>query len=216
MTESNNLNGGIPDELYVLDQITEINLFANSLTGPIPESLKQMTKLTKLDFQQNLLTGMAFPFFLSNTSPSLITSYKVTGNKLSGTIPENLENLSNLEELWAGSNEISGSIPESFGNLRRLKSLYLQDNELNGEIPTSLTLIPLEELWLSGNFFDTFPEDLLYLGSLTMFRLENNLFSGTLSTWIGLLTNLQDFRVSNNKFDGAIPTQLGLLTDLGT
>lgn len=211
--------GRIPrDVFFCLDGLEEVNLFANSLSGPIPNSIKMLTNLKMFDVQQNILTGTAFPQGLTNVKPSVLTSYKVSGNKLSGTIPEELDNLSNLEELWAESNELSGTIPATIGpGLRKLTRLYLSGNNINGSVPVNLALIPLEELLLSDNQFESsIPEELFYLGSLIYLHLDNNLFSGSLPTWIGLLTNLEDFRVQGNDLDGNLPSQLGLLTDLGT
>lgn len=204
--------GTIPQEIYVLNELQSLNLFANSLSGPIP-NMRLMTDLREIDFQQNLLTGDAIPLNL----PSSLTSYKVSGNKLSGTIPASIDNWTRLRELWAGRNEISGTIPTRIGNLINLESLYLFENSLKGSLPSELGRIPLEEVWLSNNFFETeIPEEFLFLGSLTLFRLENNIFSGSIATWIGLLTNLQDLRLNSNNLEGSIPPQLGMLTDLGT
>jgi Leucine-rich repeat (LRR) protein len=211
IVESNNLVGSLPIELYTLNPLRSINFFANAISGRIP-NMSMLSNLREIDLQQNLLTGDAIPLSL----PSGLTSYKVSGNKLSGTIPAAIDGWTGLRVLWAGRNEISGTIPTSIGNLFNLESLYLYENNLKGSLPSELGRIPLEEVWLSNNFFETaIPEELLFLGSLTLFRLENNVFSGSLATWIGLLTNLQDLRINNNNLNGQIPSQLGLLTDLG-
>eukprot|EP00980_Cylindrotheca_fusiformis_P013057 scaffold3267_cov140-Cylindrotheca_fusiformis.AAC.19 len=208
--ESNNLVGSIPQEIYALNKLQTINLFANSLAGTIP-NMKLMSDLRMIDFQQNLLTGPAVPL----TLPVGLTSYRVSGNRLSGTIPPSIDNWKRLRELWAGHNSLSGTIPTEMGNLVNLKSLYLYENNMKGSLPTELGKIPMEEIWLSNNFFETqIPEEFLFLGSLKLFRFENNLFTGSIATWIGLLTNLQDLRVNSNNLQGTIPAELGLLTDL--
>jgi Leucine-rich repeat (LRR) protein len=169
--------------------------------------------LKEIDLQNNLLTGNAFPTSLPTDS---VAHYKVSGNRLTGTIPTSiLTKWTQLQTLWAGNNQISGTIPTQFGRLNRLTSLYLYENRMVGSVPSQLGNILLQEIWLSNNFFaEQIPESLLFLGSLKLFRLENNVFSGSLATWIGLLTNLQDLRVNNNNIDGTVPVQLDQLTDL--
>lgn len=207
---TNNLSGTIPEELFALSHLQRLNLFANSLLGTIP-NLSLMYNLKEIDLQNNLLSGNAMPTSL----PNGVTSYKVSGNMLSGTIPTSIDKWTQLQTLWAGKNQISGTIPTQVGKLNRLTSLYLYENNLRGSIPSQLGNILLQEIWLSNNFFaQQIPESLLFLGSLKLFRLENNVFSGSLSTWIGLLTNLQDLRVNNNNIGGTVPTQLQELTDL--
>ena len=73
-------------------------------------------------------------------------------NQLSGAIPPELGNLSNLVELHLQRNELSGSIPAELGNLSNLKWLDLSDNNLlSGSIPAELgNLSNLEWLDLSG------------------------------------------------------------------
>ena len=73
-------------------------------------------------------------------------------NRLSGEIPPELGNLTNLGILALGENELSGEIPPELGNLTSLVILELWENELTGEIPPELgSLTNLEHLSLSGN-----------------------------------------------------------------
>ena len=66
------------------------------------------------------------------------------GNQLSGSIPPELGNLTNLQFLVLGANQLSGSIPPELGNLTLLKVLHLNNNQLKGNLPTNLsTLINL-------------------------------------------------------------------------
>jgi Leucine-rich repeat (LRR) protein len=45
-----------------------------------------------------------------------LTVLNLTGNKLNGSIPDNLATLTNLQELYLGHNNLSGTIPEILGN----------------------------------------------------------------------------------------------------
>ena len=73
-------------------------------------------------------------------------------SKLSGFIPAELGQLTNLEELILSRNELSGSIPAELGQLANLTLLVLSRNELSGSIPAELgQLTNLEWLFLSRN-----------------------------------------------------------------
>ena len=81
-----------------------------------------------------------------------VTRLDLFNNRLSGSIPSSLGNLTNLQELWLFDNELSGSIPSSLGNLTNLQGLWLFDNELSGSIPSSLgNLTNLQGLGLRNN-----------------------------------------------------------------
>ena len=74
------------------------------------------------------------------------------GNQLSGEIPPELGNLSNLEDLTLSVNKLSGEIPPDLGNLSNLRLLRLTENQLSGEIPPELGgLSNLIALFLAGN-----------------------------------------------------------------
>ncbi len=71
---------------------------------------------------------------------------------LSGSIPPELGNLSELQALYLHGNELSGRIPPQLGNLSKLVALGLSENDLSGRIPPELgSLSELTHLWLYGN-----------------------------------------------------------------
>ena len=57
---------------------------------------------------------------------------------MSGEIPENIGNLTQLDTLNLAFNQLSGEIPESIGSLINLNYLYLYKNKLGGTIPGSI------------------------------------------------------------------------------
>ena len=74
---------------------------------------------------------------------------------MSGEIPENIGNLTQLDTLNLAFNQLSGEIPESIGSLINLNYLYLYQNKLSGIIPDSIcNIIPnLPHFWIEYNYF---------------------------------------------------------------
>ena len=63
---------------------------------------------------------------------------------LTGEIPSEIGNLTNLITLRLGINQLTGSIPPEIGNLTNLSYLYLGDNQLTGSIPESICNLNLD------------------------------------------------------------------------
>ena len=99
--------------------------------------------VTDLLLDYNELSGL-IPAELGNLTN--LWHLSLRGNQLSGEIPYALGYLSNLSRLDLGNNELSGPIPAELGNLRNLQHLSLRGNQLSGEIPTAL-----------GNLSELFP-----------------------------------------------------------
>ncbi len=156
-------------------------------------------------------------------------SFGGNGNKLSGTLPPSLGNLSNLQDLYLGTNQLTGPIPTQIGSLMSLQSLVLggcsplpcnflpgTTNQLSGNIPTQLgNLTSLRHLDLSGNqLTGSIPTQIGSATSLQDLYLGFNHLSGGIPTQIGNLTSLHYLGLSSNQLSGGIPTQIGNLSSL--
>ena len=62
------------------------------------------------------------------------TTLYLNNNQLTGEIPVEIGNLTNLEYLSLVDNQLTGEIPVEIGNLTNLEYLSLIDNQLTGEI----------------------------------------------------------------------------------
>ncbi len=111
-----------------------------------------------------------------------VTMLWLSKNRLSGSMPVELEALTNLILLSLADNQLTGSIPTELGNLTDLKYLYFHNNQLSGPIPTEL-----------GNL-----TDLLYL------YLHNNQLSGPIPAELGNLTDLRYLYLANNALSGPV------------
>jgi len=64
---------------------------------------------------------------------------ELNNNQLTGFIPPEIGNLTNLENLEINNNQLTGSIPPEIGNLTKLEYLFLNDNQLIGNIPSEVS-----------------------------------------------------------------------------
>jgi Leucine-rich repeat (LRR) protein len=83
-TSNNNLNGLIPEEIWLLQSLINLNLSKNNFMGEIPETIGGMESLESLD---------------------------LSFNNFSGLIPQALSSLSSLHNLNLSYNNFSGKIP---------------------------------------------------------------------------------------------------------
>ena len=118
-----------------------------------------------------------------------VTTLWLDGNNLSGSIPSELGNLSNLNSLLLDGNALSGPIPSELGNLSSLKALLLNGNALSGPIPSELgNLSNLRSLWLHRNALSgPIPSELGNLSKLSSLKLYRNALSNlvrSLSNWV--------------------------------
>ena len=145
-----------------------------------------------------------------------VTYLTLLGNNLVGTLPAELENLSNLLSLLLSGNQLSGTIPPQLGSLSNLKWLLLRENELSGAIPASLgNLANLQILDLSSNQLSgAIPAELANLSNLMQLGLADNQLSGAIPASLGNLANLQILDLSSNQLSGAIPAELANLVNL--
>ena len=149
-------------------------------------------------------------------SSGRVTGLELNSNQLSGPIPFELGNLTNLQSLALGGNHLTGPIPPQLGQLTRLYSLGLGENQLTGEIPPELgQLTGLEDLSLAVNYLTgPIPHQLGQLTKLVSLQLQYNLLTGSIPTELGNLQGLTFLALRNNLLAGPIPSQLGRLTKL--
>jgi hypothetical protein len=107
----------------VLSDFTEtLFLSSNNFTGPVPTTI-------------------------GRASGSLLRGLYLSDNKLDGSLPEALCNLTLLEALFVDTNQLTGSIPTCTGNLMELKQFYAFDNMLTGEVPEELSALRKLSKW---------------------------------------------------------------------
>ncbi|KAD5318021.1 hypothetical protein R6Q59_033352 [Mikania micrantha] len=210
--------------------ITRLKVYAMDAVGPIPEGLWTLTYLTNLNLAQNYLTGPLSPSVRNLTRMQWMT---IGINALSGEVPPELGLLTDLRSLAFGTNNFNGSLPSELGNLRRLEQLYIDSAGVSGEIPSSFSnLTSLVTVWASDNeFTGRIPDFIGNWRRLQTLRFEGNSFEGSIPLSFSNLTSLQDLRISglsngtldfitdlksltvlslrNNGISGSIPADIG-------
>ena len=169
--------------------------------------------VTGLDLRDNNLTG-TIPAELGNVTNLRYLNFYA--NQLSGEIPKELGNLAKLKSLDFWGNALSGEIPEKLGNLTNLTYLRLSENELSGSIPVELgNLTNLEHLKLGNNVLSgAIPEELGDLSNLTYLDLGDNALSGSIPKELGKLSKLEYLELDDSALSGSIPKELGKLSKL--
>ena len=137
---------------------------------------------------QGLVCG-SLPLSVAQCCISVVTLGEYN---LRGKLPQELDNLSQLEYLYLYTNSLTGPIPSSLGDLALLSYLDLSVNCLTGPIPSSL-----------GN-----------LALLSELDLTVNSLTGPIPSSLGNLTRLDQLYLDTNSLTGPIPSSMGDLAVL--
>ncbi|CUG93982.1 GP46-like surface antigen, putative [Bodo saltans] len=150
-----------------------------------------------------------------------VTAIDLGNNKLSGTLPRSLVNLTNLVILSLGVNSITGSLPAEWSEFGHLVELYLHSNTLSGTLPdawglessatgggnlsTTLKTLYLSSNSLSGSIPASWGPSLLV--TLQYFFAQTNYLSGTIpDTLTGAGMNMLQIYLSSNLLSGNLPS----------
>ena len=112
----------------------------DNLDKEVLVALYNATNGTNWDNRTNWLSGAPLGDWhgVSTDDSGRVIALNLRENGLTGAIPSELGNLTNLTGLYLHRNELSGAIPSELGNLTNLTGLYLHRNELAGAIPSEL------------------------------------------------------------------------------
>ena len=170
-------------------------------------------RVVELGLRRNGLSG-SLPAELGQLSNLRRLDLAVNG--LSGSIPSELGGLDRLERFDLGRNELDGGIPPELGRLSELRWLFLNWNRLSGSVPLQLgDLGRLEQLSLSGNRLSGgIPKEIGRLGNLRTLDIDRNHLSGPIPPELGGLDRLEWLALSGNQLEGGIPRELGGLAAL--
>uniref|UniRef100_A0A7S4SIU6 L domain-like protein n=1 Tax=Ditylum brightwellii TaxID=49249 RepID=A0A7S4SIU6_9STRA len=182
----NLLEGPFPQSLTKLPALEELQIDSNSLTGTLPAFNRDDTpKLKVLFLELNGLTG-SIPSDIFDIET--LEHLNITGNSFNGSLPANIGqdfgNSNPLEVLDVGRNDLTGEIPENVYNASNMVNLVLSSNNFTGQIRSDIftNLFQLRILALDNNGFSgPVPETLSPLSQLTTLALQKNDFDGVIS-----------------------------------
>ncbi|XP_028105210.1 receptor-like protein EIX2 [Camellia sinensis] len=191
----NGFEGPFPKVFQNMTSLEYLDLSNNELEGPFPVFLSNMTSLQHLDLSSNKLEGR-LPKFLGNlcnlsfvdlsfnnfSGELLISSSKyvvyaletlfLSGNHLSGHLPDEFEQFKILRYFKLSDNLLSGSIPATIGRLASLEILELQRNQLNGTLPQSFgQLSKLKTLDVSNNSLEGIVSEVHFTNLINLRKL---------------------------------------------
>lgn len=132
----------------------------------------------------------------------------LTDNRLSGTLPANLQDLANLTLLFLGNNGLSGSIPP-LANITGLEDFGAGTNQLSGPIPALNSLSSLDLFDVGNNDLTGTIPDISALTSLRRFDVSDNDLTGSLPP-LATNTGLTSFLAGNNRLSGPVPSLANL------
>lgn len=183
-------------------KVVELDLGVNNLRGTLPAAaIGELTDLKVLNLSGTMGLGL-----------------NITTNYISGTIPTQIGNLTNLTKLSLSNNNLSGRIPTEIQKLTNLKELALSNNKL-----TSLTSIKnlkkLTSLYLGRNKISFLSNNLATLDSIQVLDLSYNYISGDVAHLIdGIKDTITPRKLYlHNNYNMVIPdTRVDLVNSLAS
>ena len=171
------------------------------------------TAVIRIELGYNNLSG-TIPAQLGNLTQ--LEELRLYGNNLTGGIPSQLGSLTHLTVLDLGQNNLGDAIPAALGNMSSLVRLHLDSNQLTGTIPSALgNLSQMERLVLASNeLAGSIPPELGSCGELTYLVLSYNQIEGSIPPELGNLSKLEGLYIYANRLSGNIPGSLGNLSSL--
>lgn len=127
-----------------------------------------------------------------------VIAIELPDNMLRGGLPGNFGSFASLLKV-----DLSSGPPQYNGHTNRFR------NRLNGDLPSFFLAPKIEEIDISGNEFDEWPDDLWMSGStLRVLTASHNLFT-QMPAFMQRFLVLHTLEMSHNNIGGPVPSELG-------
>ncbi|XP_024625231.1 receptor-like protein 56 isoform X2 [Medicago truncatula] len=198
LMKGNNFTGNIPKQLCHLTDLDILDLSYNNFIGEIPSCLGKML------FENEDPDGTVFYEAIYGVD----RIYNRFGKERENfTSKKRLETytvsiLIYMSGIDLSHNKLNGSIPYELGNLTRIRALNLSNNLLTGKVPATFSnLVQVESLDLSFNMLSgQIPPQLSGLHYLEVFSVAHNNLSGATPEWKGQLSTFDESSYEGNQF----------------
>ncbi|XP_049387384.1 LRR receptor-like serine/threonine-protein kinase GSO1 [Solanum stenotomum] len=205
----NNFNGSFPASILSLTHLEYLRLSSNSISGPLPSN-QSIQKLTSVDLSYNSLNG-TIPSWVF--SLPLLSSVSLQHNRFRGLANEVIKTNPTIKQLHLSNNQLSGSFPQSLVNLTNLETLGISSNNITIDEGMSITFLSLSSLFLSSCQLKDFPHFLRNVKTLVYLDISNNKIRGQIPDWFSGMRwdSLQFLNLSHNSLTGQwSPTTISL------
>ncbi|XP_042065253.1 receptor kinase-like protein Xa21 [Salvia splendens] len=173
--------------------------------------------LVQIYFSINQLSG-AIPTNLSQCSE--LQQVSLSYNLFTGQIPAKIGDLTSLHTLFLGGNYLNGTLPAEIGNLHNLVVFFaVEKNQIGGSFPFSIfmNMSSLQELIIWRNkFTGNLSKDVGNPTMLIELSISENYMTGSIPDTTGKLQNLANLSLANNRLEGSIPVSMGSMLSLVT
>ncbi|PWZ55895.1 Receptor-like protein kinase HAIKU2 [Zea mays] len=210
------VSGAVPRDLSPLRALRVLDMSNNLFTGAFPTSVANVTSLEVVNLNENPGFDVWRPAESLFLPLRRVRVLILSTTSMRGGVPAWFGNMTSLTDLELSGNFLTGRIPESLARLTNLRFLELYYNELEGGVPaelanlTQLTDIDLSENRLTGPI----PESLCALRGLRVLQLYTNRLTGPIPAVLGNSTQLRILSLYRNQLTGGIPADLGRYSDL--
>ncbi|KAI0499541.1 hypothetical protein KFK09_017745 [Dendrobium nobile] len=208
---NNHLSGSLPNWLQQFRSLNELDIQSNNFTGPVSwATLSLLCDLDTLNLRDNDFTELTDDESAPRCNEYKMTYIDISGNQLSGSIPEWVVQMRQLRYLHLGNNRLIGSIPQSFGQLMNLNYLNLHTNQLQGSLFDVIfaNLSQLKILDLSNNRLDFSMMSYNWVPQFQVFILDIHscLIGPHFPSWLQTQKVLNYVDISNGGISDIIPS----------
>ncbi|VXB70982.1 T9SS type A sorting domain-containing protein [Maribacter litoralis] len=160
---------------------------------------------------------------ITTNSQGRVTELSLKSNNLNGTIPPEIQLLTELVKIELDRSLIYGQLPNKisgisteFWNLTKLEEVNISNTELEGTLPPDIgQLISLKSLLLyNNNLTGNIPPEIGNLAKLEILGLGSNNFTGNIPSQLGQSNSLKSLVLSYNILEGNIPSSLSQISSL--
>ncbi|GMP35501.1 hypothetical protein CsSME_00007905 [Camellia sinensis var. sinensis] len=201
---NNKIGDKIPPNISsIFLNLGALYMFGNAFDGNPISLFHDMNSLVVLDMSDNLLSGL-MPEYFATHCPSLHV-IRLSNNNLSGKISPTIFNLTDLHHLHLDGNNFIGNIPYS-ASLMHLETLDFSDNYFFGELPKWIgNATDINDIVMSKNYFrGSIPKEFCRLDNLRFLHLSDNNLSGFIPSCFNP-PYIKHVHLYKNKLEGPLP-----------